>query len=110
VNHPILYGVYATEFPFLDRTVDKVRPVIVVSAAIGKHGIVAVVPVTSKTDKQSVDIIMTSWRDSGLLRPSVARVHRLSTILQSKLGAYLGTLGLDDTKELKKSMRQFLEL
>ena len=110
MNHPILYGVYAAEFPFFESGEEKVRPVIVVSGAIGKHGIVAVVPITSKTDKQSIDVTMISWRNSGLLRPSVARVHRLSTILQSKLGSYLGTLALDDTKRLKESTRQFLDL
>jgi mRNA-degrading endonuclease toxin of MazEF toxin-antitoxin module len=110
VSQPILYGVYAAEFPYLESIEDKVRPVIVVSASIGKHGIIAVVPVTSKTYKQSIDSNITSWGDSGLLRPSVARVHRLSTILQSKLGTYLGALESDDTKELKESMRQFLAL
>ncbi len=81
-----------------------------VSVAAGKYGIVAVVPITSKTDKQSVDVTLASWHDAGLLRPSVARVHRLTTIIQSKLGTKLGVVAVQDITCLKRSMRQFLEL
>lgn len=110
MNHPILYGVYAASFPFLDLAQDKIRPVIVVAHPVSEHGIIAVVPVSSKTEKQSVDCVVASWRTAGLARPSVARVHRISTLLESKLGAYLGALTEDDTTRLKASIKKFLDL
>ena len=110
MNGPTLFGVYTARFPFLDTHEDKVRPVIVVSLPQSTHKIVAIIPVSSKAKREDVDIILKDWKDEGLLKPSVARVHRLTTLLQSDLLTELGTLHDDDAQALQNSMRNFLNL
>jgi mRNA interferase MazF len=85
VNTAVLYGVYTARFPFLETDKDKVRPVVVVSKPHGQHNIVSIVPVSSQANQEDIDIVLQGWQDVGLLKPSVARVHRLSPLLQSEL-------------------------
>lgn len=82
---PKLFGVYTAQFPFLDAQETKIRPVIVIGKPWGQHKIVAVVPISSKNTFEEVDVALHHWSNEGLLKPSVARVHRLTTILQSDL-------------------------
>lgn len=106
----VLGGVYIAKFPYLDSSEDKVRPVIVVGEPYGRYGIIAVVPVFSKLSMESVDFSVNDWQDAGLLKPSIARVHRLTTLLLMDLGTQLGTLNTVDHEQLKKSLRSFLNL
>ena len=110
MSEPILFGLYTAQFPFLDTVETKIRPVIVVSKPHGKHHIVAIIPVSSQTKREEVDVALKQWGREGLLKPSVARVHRLTTMLQSDLFAELGTLQTDDVQMIKKSMRNLLNL
>lgn len=88
----------------------KVRPVIVASRPQGRYGIIAVVPVSSRTDREAVDVLIEGWSKGGLVRPSVAWVHRLTTMLQSDLVAYLGDLSDQDVTALEGSLRRLLAL
>ncbi len=105
-----LYGIYTVRFPFLDSAKFKVRPVVVVSGKYGKHGVVAVVPISAKLELEPVDFSIDEWRDAGLVKPSVARIHRLTTVLQSRLTVQLGTISASDTRKFKESLLTFLEL
>lgn len=105
-----LYGVYTARFPFLEASEGKVRPVIVVSGPQGQHNVIAVIPVSSKVTRESVDYTLGDWNNEGLIKPSVARVHRLTTMLQSDLLTELGSLTVSDTKDLQESMRAYLSL
>ena len=105
-----LYGVYTAQFPFLEATDGKVRPVIVASAPQGRHKVIAIIPVSSKTNREIVDAVLNDWHDEGLIKPSVARVHRLTTTLQSDLLSELGSLTANDIERVQKSMRALLSL
>ncbi len=102
MKHPVLYGVYLAKFPFLETNEAKIRPVIIVGSPLGEFGITAIVPVSSKPEKQLVDHELINWKESGLLKPSVARVHRISTITQENLDTYLGNL----LKEIYKALNR----
>ena len=110
MSAPALFGVYTALFPFLDAEETKIRPVIVVGKPRGKHKIVAVIPVSSKNTLEDVDVMLRHWSDEGLLRPSVARVHRLTTMLQSDLIAELGELAEADKQNLQDAIRRLLTL
>jgi mRNA-degrading endonuclease toxin of MazEF toxin-antitoxin module len=110
LNHPKLAGVYIASFPFIETDERKLRPVVVVSLPYGEFNIVCVVPISSKAVKSDVDLTVTAWQDAGLSRPSVARVHRLTTMLQSDLVAELGRLDPEDSGRLKQKLREFLDL
>ncbi|HJQ09041.1 MAG TPA: type II toxin-antitoxin system PemK/MazF family toxin [Candidatus Saccharimonadales bacterium] len=105
-----LFGIYTAQFPFLDAQEAKIRPVIIVGKPWGQHKVVAVIPISSKSALEKVDVALPSWSDEGLLKPSAARVHRLTTILQSDLIAELGELTQDDRQNLQNALRQLLDL
>lgn len=110
MSQPIIHGIYLAKFPYLGSGGDKIRPVIVISKSYGKHTVVAVVPISSKTDTELVDFAMSGWKEAGLIKPSVVRVHRLATIVASDLSAELGALKKTDSKTLQDSLRIFLSL
>jgi mRNA interferase MazF len=110
VNVPKVFGVYTARFRFLDSSETKIRPVIVVSQPQGSHKVVVIVPVSSRRAREAVDVELAGWRDAGLLKPSVARVHRLTTMLQADLIAELGSLNQKEAQVLQTSLRKFLNL
>ncbi len=110
MSTPKVFGVYTAQFPFLDSEETKIRPVIVISKPQGPHKVVAIVPVSSRPTREEVDITVTEWDKAGLLKPSVARVHRLTTMLQVDLIAELGTLSWEDIRSLQVSLRKYLNL
>ena len=110
MSAPKLLGIYTARFPYLEASRDKIRPVIVMSKPYGEFGVVAIVPISSKTTLQAVDIKLSEWKSSGLAKVSIARVHRLTTMLQSDLIAELGQVGGRDAKALKASVQAFLNL
>ncbi|MGC1176889.1 MAG: type II toxin-antitoxin system PemK/MazF family toxin [Candidatus Saccharimonadales bacterium] len=110
MNSAVLFGIYTARFPYLDSGSDKIRPVIVISRPHGPHNAVAVVPISSKMTRTPVDVMLNDWQEAGLMKPSIARVHRLTTMLQSDLASQLGVLGLVDIHALKRSLRNLLQL
>jgi mRNA interferase MazF len=110
VSAPKLFGVYTAQFPFLDTQEAKIRPIIIIGKPQGQHKIVAVVPISSKSTLEEVDSALHHWSAEGLLKPSVARVHRLTTILQSDIIAELGELARDDSQNLRSALRRLLGL
>ena len=105
-----LFGVYTARFPYLETDKDKIRPVIVVGKPHGKYNIIVVVPVSSKSKLESVDTAISNWHEAGLVKSSVARVHRLISLLQSDLTSYLGNLSTADKKNLQRAIRKLLNL
>ena len=107
---PKLFGVYTAQFPFLDTQETKIRPVIVIGKPPGQHKVLAVVPISSRSALEDVDFPLRHWSDEGLLKPSVARVHRLTSMLQADLIAELGELDLEDKQNLQIALKQLLNL
>ncbi len=110
MSQPTLFAVYTMQLPFLDMQAVKVRPVIVISKPHSKHRVVAIIPLSSKPQREDADVIINHWKDAGLVKPSIARVHRLTTILQSDLLTELGQLTPRDITALKSSIRTFLSI
>lgn len=110
MNSPRLYNVFTAQFRFLDSTQSKIRPVIVVSKPYSKHEVIAAIPISSKINLASVDFNVSGLQNAGLLKASVAQVHKLNTVLQSDLITQLGSLEENDIKKLKDSLRKYLVL
>lgn len=110
MSGPKLFGVYTAQFPFLDAHETKIRPVIIIGKPHGQHNVVVVIPISSRSTIAKVDVALQHWSDEGLLKPSVARVHRLTTILQSDIIAELGQLAPDDKQSLRSALRQLMDL
>jgi mRNA interferase MazF len=110
VSSPVFFGIYTAKFPFLKNHKEKVRPVIVVSKPYGRYNIVTVVPVSASTGREEVDIELLDWENAGLIEPSIARVHRLSALLQSELTSQLGILSNSDQAKLSEAFKRLLKL
>jgi mRNA-degrading endonuclease toxin of MazEF toxin-antitoxin module len=110
VNQPKRYGIYTARFPFLETNEGKIRPVIVISSPQGEHNAITIIPISSKPKQEDVDITLDDWESEGLIKPSCARTHRLTTMLQSDLLAELGELTPRDVEALRQAMRSFLDL
>jgi hypothetical protein len=68
------------------------------------------IPVTSSSEQEPVDVLLQNWRNSGLLKPSVARVHRLSAILQNDLLEEIGSIDKKDQAAIKSALKELLML
>ena len=110
MSSAVTFGVYTAKFPFLENDKEKIRPIIVVSKPYGRYNIVTVVPVSASTGQEEVDIKLLEWLQAGLIEPSIARVHRLSTLLQSELTSQLGTLSEKDQANLLRALKRLLGL
>jgi mRNA-degrading endonuclease toxin of MazEF toxin-antitoxin module len=62
------------------------------------------------TYNDSIDVQLKEWIKSGLLKPSVARIHRITTMLQSDLLAEIGELKEHDIENIQSSLRKLLAL
>ena len=110
MSAPKLFGVYTAQFPFLDTQETKIRPVVVISKPYVWHKVLVVVPISSKSVSEEIDAALSHWSSEGLLKPSVARVHRLTAMLQTDIIAELGELVQEDKQSLQAALRRLLNL
>lgn len=68
------------------------------------------IPISSSTNAESIDIVLENWQANGLLKPSVARVHRLSAILQEDLLEEIGSIDAKHQEAIKLALRKLLEI
>jgi len=106
----MLYGVYIARFPFIESSKDKLRPVVVLSRPYSKHKVVTVVPISSKQNAEAINITISDLAIAGLIRPSIARIYRLGTLLQTNLITQLGSLSDTDIRKLQVALRKLLNL
>lgn len=105
-----LFGIYLVRLPFMESGASKLRPVIVVSKPQGTFNVVCVVPISSQPMLVDVDFDISDWKNAGLAKPSIARVHRIATILQSDLTREIGELSGADKKTLKQHIKDYFQL
>jgi mRNA-degrading endonuclease toxin of MazEF toxin-antitoxin module len=103
-------GVYIAEIPFIGADNGKLRPVIVISEPQGQYKLVVVVPISSQPKREAADLSLKEWQAAGLIKPSVARVHRLTTLMQSDLKTELGHISALDARMLRKALSNLLQL
>lgn len=104
------YGIYLARFRFLDTNNYKIRPVIIVSPPKGRFKIVIVVPISSSGELEDADIHIKQWKSSGLAKPSIARLHRMTAIMGRNILEDIGELSNTDQNNLKKALRKLFNL
>lgn len=110
MNRPTRYGVYTARFRFVESDRFKLRPLIVISQTYGRFGILVAVPVSSTSSRESIDFEIIRWREAGLKKQSVARIHRLTAIPQTDLLEKLGDLNQSDVNKLRNSLKNLFDL
>jgi len=104
------YTVCLAKFRFLESQQFKIRPVIVAGRPYGVRQIVAVIPISSSAGAESIDIDLQNWQAAGLLKVSVARIHRISATMQKDLLEEIGSIDRIDQIAIKAALKELLIL
>jgi mRNA interferase MazF len=78
------------KFPFTEGKSFKKRPGLILRDC--NDGDVIVCRITSKIYRSVYDVKIANWKDSGLLLPSVIRVHKLATLEMELVDRVMGEI------------------
>ncbi|MBB6450997.1 mRNA interferase MazF [Geomicrobium halophilum] len=88
------------EVLFKGKRETKQRPVIIVGNELAIDVDVIITPVTSQQPRNQFDVALEYWKDSGLLKPSVARTSKIISVHGSELKRYIGELHKHDLERV----------
>jgi len=82
------------DFPFTVTGQCKVRPALVILDTGDADILLA--RVTTQVWNTRYDVPIAGWKQTGLLAPSVVRLHKMATLAKSRVQRQLGTLHSSD--------------
>lgn len=88
----------------------KQRPVIIVGNELALDVDVIIAPVTSHQPRNQFDVILEHWKEAGLLKPSVARTSKITSINGSELKRHLGELHNHDLESVLNMCKDFFNV
>jgi len=91
-------------FPYTGGTQSRNRPALVILDT-GKADVV-VARVTTQIYQTNHDVSITGWQESGLLAPSVVRLHKLATLEEVLVRRRLGHLQAADQQRVSVLMQR----
>ena len=103
-------------FPFDDFSVTKVRPALCLTAQIGKFNPIIIAFILSKIPAELTesDVVIKknsrNWQGAGLTVDSVIRLHKIVTPPKSLIRRKLGTINVPTEFEVKKRLKQMLDV
>ncbi|GGP16968.1 type II toxin-antitoxin system PemK/MazF family toxin [Oceanobacillus neutriphilus] len=84
----------------------KQRPVIIVGNELALDVDVIIAPVTSQKARNQFDVVLEHWKEAGLLKASIARTSKITSIHGSELKRHLGNLHNDDLERVLSMCRR----
>jgi|SRR5260370_6692034 len=108
--------IYLAQFPFGDVPGMKLRPVLLLTGALGSIPEVLVAYISSVVPAQLLpsdilaDPTKPEFRSANLKTPSVLRLHKLATIHTSSLVRYLGVIDSSTSTNVCIKLKQLLGL
>ena len=109
-TNPKLYGIYLAKVGFFESSGFKIRPIIIVSQPHGRFQAVMAIPVSTQPDRTDVDILLNDLAGTGLLKPSVARIHRLSATASSQILEEIGVVNDKHQQAIRSGLLKLFEL
>jgi mRNA interferase MazF len=91
-------------FPYTVGTQTRNRPALIILDTGNADVVVA--RVTTQMHQTSHDVSIMDWQGSGLLAPSVVRLHKLATLEKVLIRRRLGRLQSVDRQRVSALMRQ----
>jgi len=67
---------------------------------------VIISPITSQKPRNQFDIVLEYWEKAGLLKPSVVRTSKITSIRGTELKRYLGDLHSHDLESVLNMCRR----
>lgn len=102
------YGtVVLIEYPYTDLVGVKLRPAIVIKDTNDSDFIV--VRATSQPRLSANDVTVEDWQEAGLLKPTIIRVHKLTTLETKLVKRKMGKLSARDLNSLSICIRKLFE-
>ncbi|GMT49769.1 MAG: hypothetical protein IEMM0008_1308 [bacterium] len=95
-------------FPYSEGTGDSKRPVLVLAQTDEKDIVLS--KITSTGQRTLYDIVITDWKEAGLLFPSVIRVDKLATLSKLRVIKKLGDLGSNYHSVIKDRIKQLFSV
>lgn len=94
-------------FPFSNGQGSKRRPVMVIKDTNDNDILIA--KVTSQQYTTEFDITLQGWKQSGLLSPSVIRIHKIQTLHTSLTIGQIGRLTPTDLKSIRSAFTDLIK-
>lgn len=91
-------------FPFSDASGRKKRPTLVLADPGDQDVLVA--RITSSLSRDSYDLPISLWQESGLLLPSVVRLSKIATLNKSLVLKKLGILGSPERRKVRSVLKK----
>jgi mRNA interferase MazF len=96
------------EYPYTDLAGVKMRPAVVLKDTNDNDLILA--RATSQPRQTEYDVQIEDWREVGLFKPSVIRVHKLTTIEATLVKRSMGFLSSKDLDNLSTCLKGLFTL
>ncbi|MDC3414706.1 type II toxin-antitoxin system PemK/MazF family toxin [Aquibacillus sp. 3ASR75-11] len=90
---------------FKETRQTKQRPVIIVGNDLALDVDVIIAPVTSQRARNQFDVVLEYWEEAGLLKPSVARTSKITSVHGSELKRHLGAIHKYDLERVLQVCR-----
>ena len=106
----------SVRFPYLDVPQQtKVRPALCLTKPLGKHQIVIIAFITTQhEDILPTDVVLDTvdeaFVQTGLKRPSVIRLHKLTSVTVESIQGEIGTLSASWEQEVQKKLTLLFNL
>lgn len=94
-------------FPFSSGLAVKTRPALVLADTGDEDLLVA--RVTTQLHQTPFDVPLSEWRATGLLAPSVVRLHKLATLERNRIYRKLGRVQPSDHASVAAALKRTLE-
>ena len=94
-------------FPFTHFKKTKKRPALVL-LNVGDNDVL-VARITSKITHANFDVVMSEWKEIGLVLPSIVRIHKLATIEESVIEKKIATLHKKDWVNICATARKLFK-
>jgi len=94
-------------FPFTNAVNAKKRPALVISDT--NDGDLILAHITTQPHTSDYDVIIENWQSSGLLAPSILRLHKIATIENILIDKQIGKLTGNDSKKVIDVIFQIVE-
>ena len=99
--------VVLVSFPYILGSKGKRRPLLILLDTGDNDVIAARITSKPKRKEDAFDLNLIDWKKAKLLRPSVVRIHKVTTVEKEvEIQRKIGKLSRDDFKEIKKKVKQ----
>ena len=82
------------EFPYTDMEGHKQRPAVVLKDTNDNDAIF--LRITSKSRAEKFELKINEWKQAGLLKPSVIRIHKIASLQTNLVVKKIGKLNKED--------------